>query len=75
MNQDSKIVSADVGRMPQNLMDAMPVVTAGLDDGSKVELFSYYPDEIRFSPEEFVGLTVTGAHALRRKKDVAYLQS
>jgi hypothetical protein len=39
------------------------------------ELFSYYPDEISFHPEELVGLTEDEAYELRQKKDVAYLRS
>jgi len=70
-----KITTADVGKMPTSIFDTMPVVTANFDDGSVERLFSYYPDEIKFTPEEFVGLTATEAHALRTKKDVAYLQS
>lgn len=38
-------------------------------------LFSYFADEINFSPAELLGLTVAQANELRHKKDVAYLQS
>ena len=33
---------------PIGLFDPMPVVTATFDDGSRKQLFSFYPDEIRF---------------------------
>lgn len=46
-----------------------------LEDGSTRKLFSYYPDEISFTEDEFVGLTVLQALELRHRKDVAYLQS
>jgi hypothetical protein len=53
----------------------MPEVKATFDDGETRVLFSYYPDEISFTPREFIGLTRGEAMALRHKKDVAYLQS
>lgn len=70
-----KIVSADVGKMPASMFDAMPVITATFDDGTKKELFSYYPDEIQFSEAELIGLTEAEVGSLRVKKDVRYLQS
>ena len=70
-----KIKSATISEMPKKLFDPMPKVTATLEDDSVVELFSFYPDEISFTPDEFVGLTVSEAHSLRHKKDVAYLRS
>jgi len=70
-----KIVSAVISAMPRNLFDEMPTVTATFEDGTPKELFSFFPDEISFSPSEFVGLTEEEAHQLRHKKDVAYLQS
>ena len=53
----------------------MPKVFATLEDGSEIELFEYYPDEISFTPAEFVGLLPSEAYALKHKKDLAYLQS
>jgi len=50
-------------------------VTATFDDCSRKELFTFYPDEIRFDEGELVGLTETEAHELYRKKDVAYLRA
>lgn len=37
--------------------------------------FEFYDDEIRFSPSELEGLTKEEASDLRRRKDIAYLQS
>ena len=75
----ARIVKADIGPsprpMPEGMFDPMPKVTATFDDGTVKDLFSFYPDEIRFRAEEFVGLTEKQAHALRHKKDVAHLQS
>jgi len=53
----------------------MPVVSATFDDGTKKELFSFYPDEIRFDEGELVGLTEAEAHSLFREKDITYLRS
>lgn len=72
---EPKIVSADTGKMPQTLFGDMPVVTASFDNGEKIELFSYYPDEISFSPSEFIGLTEEEGRHLKFIKDKRYLQS
>ena len=69
-----KIASASISAMPKNFFDAMPKVTATFEDGSKRDLFSFYPDEISFTADEFIGLTEQEAYDLRHKKDVAYLQ-
>lgn len=49
------------------------VVLEGSDE--ETFLFDYYPDEISFTAEEFVGLTEDEAHTLKFSKDKAYLQS
>ena len=69
------IVSATVGPFPRTFGDPMPSVTATFSDGSLKTLFSFYPDEISFRPDEFVGLTEDEAYDLRHRKDVAYLRS
>jgi hypothetical protein len=61
--------------MPQGIFDPLPQVIVTLEDGTIKNLFSYYPDEISFHPEEFIGLTRTQALDLFHKKDVAYLKS
>lgn len=61
--------------MPEGMFDPMPSVHATFDDGSVVELFRYYPDELSFTEEEFVGLTEAEARALHARKDRAYLRS
>ena len=38
-------------------------------------LFDYYPDEISFTPDEFLGLTTKEARTLKFTKDKAYIQS
>ncbi len=69
------IASAIITEMPKNIFDKMPEVIATFTDDSVKTLFSYYPDEISFSPSEFIGLTEDEARQLRHKKDVRYLQS
>lgn len=74
-----KIKSAVVGPMPRpmpvGMFDPEPKVTVTYEDNSTEALFSFYPDEIRFSADEFTGLTRDEALALRQKKDKQYLQS
>ena len=72
---EPKIVSATIGPMPVNLLDPMPEVTATFDDGSVKVLFDYYPDEISFTPGDFVGLTEIEGRLLKGKRDRAYLQA
>lgn len=70
-----KIVNATVGPYPQSMFDPMPQVDVEYEDGSCEQLFKFYPDEISFTPAEFIGLTREQAGQLRHRKDVAYLQS
>ncbi len=48
-------------------------VMVDLDDGCTRNLFSYYPDELRFEDHELIGLTVDDALKLYEVKDTAYL--
>lgn len=50
-------------------------IHAEFDDGSTGKVLEYYPDEISFSESEFIGLTELEAHELKRRKDIAYIQS
>lgn len=60
---------------PAGFSDPTPKVTATFDDGTCKELFSFYPDEIRFDEGELVGLTEAEAHELYHQKDITYLRS
>ena len=64
-----KIVSAEItdgpGPVPGGAFEQAPRVIATLDDGSRVELFSFYAHERSFDPAEFVGLTVEEGRNLK----------
>jgi len=70
-----KIKSATITEMPKTIIDPMPQVVVMLDNDTVKILFAYYPDEISFTPDEFIGLTVAEAHALKLKKDREWLKS
>lgn len=61
--------------MPEGILDPMPQVKVQFDDGSEKVLFEFYPDELSFTEDEFIGLTEKQAHELRMKKDIEFLQS
>lgn len=49
---------------------------ATMEDGTKdVFVFPWFSDELTFSPQEIVGLTVEEACDLKEKRDIAYLRS
>jgi hypothetical protein len=75
MSDNRKIVSARITTLPKKMFDPMPQVYVKLEDGKEELLFDYYPDEISFTAEEFVGLTVSEAASLKFKKDKSYLIS
>jgi len=61
--------------LPEGLSDEMPWVIATLEDGSEEKLFWYYPDELTFTPKEFIGLTIEQGRRLKFTKDRDYLRS
>ena len=75
MKITSAIITAMPRPMPQGMLDPMPEVVVTFEDGSTKTLFSFYPDELSFSPTEFVGLTEEEAQGLRHRKDVNYLRT
>jgi hypothetical protein len=70
-----KIVSARITEMPKSFFDPMPKVFVTLENGSEEFLFDFYPDEIMFSENEFIGLTIEESRHLKFKKDRNYLRS
>ncbi len=61
--------------MPIGMIDPMPKVKVQFDDGSEKTLFEFYPDELSFTEDEFIGLTEKQAYKLRMKKDIEFIQS
>ena len=57
------------------MFDPMPTVRAQFDNGEEKTLFEFYPDEISFTEDEFIGLTEEEAHLLKFEKDKRYVQS
>lgn len=73
---ERRIAQARITAMPVNLSDPMPKVMVIFEgETEEVELFEFYPDEITFNAEEFLGLTEAEARNLKYKKDLAYLTS
>ncbi|MSW53419.1 MAG: hypothetical protein F2817_21335 [Actinobacteria bacterium] len=74
-----KIISARITKqprpMPEGMFDPMPEIHVTLEDASEEFLFSYYPDEISFTEQELVGLTLDEAKNLKRNKDYRYMRS
>lgn len=69
------ITHARITEMPKQLGDPMPIVKVKVDGGEEVDLFTYYPDELSFTPGEFIGLSLEAGRRLHYTKDVAYLRS
>ena len=63
------IVSAEItkgpGPLPHGVFEQAPRVIATLDDGRRVELFSFFATERSFSPAEFIGLSVAEGRRLK----------
>jgi len=61
--------------MPEGMFDSMPQVFVTTENGKEHYLYQYYPDELTFTEQEFVGLTLDKARGLKFEKDKTYLQS
>lgn len=49
---------------------------ATMEDGTEgVFVFAWFSDELSFTAEEIVGLTIEEARDLKQARDIAYLQS
>jgi hypothetical protein len=72
---ERKIDAVRITPMPKSIGDPIPEVFAIFDDGKEESLFDYFPNEISFTVEEFMGLTKSEAVYLKYRKDLAYLQS
>lgn len=74
-SMNNRIVSARITPLPVQLGDPLPEVWATFTDGSERMLFTYYPDEISFQEQDFVGLTEEEARLYKFGRDRSYLQS
>ena len=73
-NKDLKIVSCRITDQPKSFFDPMPQVWVTLENETKEQfLFEYYPDEISFTPSEFIGLTMNEGVQLKYLKDKKFL--
>ena len=70
-----KIIKASITAQPKGLFDEMPKIFVTTEDNKEQFLFEYYPDEITFTENEFVGLTIDEAKHLKFQKDKLFLQS
>ena len=68
-----KVINARITAQPTDLFDPMPKVYVTLEGGEETFLFDYYPDEISFTADEFVGLTIDECRHLKFVKDRNYL--
>ena len=75
LDDNMRITKARITEMPKSFADPMPRVMVSGDNGEEHFLFEYYPDEISFTADEFIGLTVSEARNLKYVKDKRYLQS
>lgn len=50
-------------------------VVATMEDGSEHIAFSYFADELNFTPDQFVGKTLDEARQIHHQADVAYHRS
>ena len=69
------VVSARITPLPQRLGDPLPEVWVTCEDGTETKVFDYFPDELTFAADEFVGLTVEECRLLKFGRDRAFLQS
>jgi len=60
--------------MPEGMFDPMPQVWVKLENGEEQMLFEFFPDEIDFLSDEFIGLNESQAYNLRQQKDINYIQ-
>ena len=73
-DETKKIVAARI--IPANGLWNPPKVMIRLEgDTEDQQLFDYYPDELSFTAQEFIGLTLAQGRHLKFTKDKAYLTS
>ena len=68
---EKKIVLCDIKPLGKFKKEVLVIY----DNSSNEIIFTYYPDEISFEPNELIGLTRKQALELYHQKDIAYLRS
>ena len=71
----NQIVSARITDLPKNIGEPLPEVWAVFQDGTDKMLFTFYPDEISFEAQDFIGLTEEEATLFKFGRDRAYLRA
>lgn len=73
---EKKVVSCRITAMPKSMFDPMPEVWIKLEgEQTEEKLFTYYPDEISCTPEEFIGKTIAECRHIHYEKDRRYMLS
>ena len=73
-NDDRKIVDCHITKST-SIFDPPVVMVKYAEDEEFERLFDYFPDEISFTADEFIGKTAAEGRHLKFKKDKAFLQS
>ena len=71
----NQIVSARITDVPKKIGAPLPEVWVTFQDGTDKMLFTFYPDEISFEAQDFIGLTEDEATLFKFGRDRAYLQN
>lgn len=69
------VLSARITALPRQLGDPLPEVWVTREDGTETKVFAFYPDELTFASNDFVGLTLDECRLLKFGRDRAFLQS
>ena len=54
MESTPRVVKCRITEQPESFFDPLPKVMVTLDNNTEQCVFEYYPDEISFSPNEFI---------------------
>ena len=75
MESTPRVVKCRITEQPESFFDPLPKVMVTLDNNTEQCVFEYYPDEISFTPNEFIGLTLDECRHLKFVKDKKFLTS
>ena len=60
---------------PKDMFGGQSKIVATTEDGAIVPIFDYYCDELSFTEDQFVGMTVNEAKDACTAADIKYIQS